>query len=290
MKCPNCGTEIGRFELRANCKKCGINLFYSQQEQLLSEDAKRCELEFASMRIFVSKLKAAFIAGALPRLRIVLIVLSIVALLVPVATMKTDLPLFSHTFTVSGLGLYNGFSDGSLMAMLDVAKLDDPTIQSIAAMALVSIGSLLLTALAVVVLFVTELLSFVNMKRSAKAMVVLSAVGMVFCVASVIIGFLFKGTAGSITAITVKAGFGSLVSFLVFAAMMAVNLLIIKKNLSPAINQIDLDRIAMRKRIKAGEITYAELPLPVFETEEEREARLRFEAESQDEGAVSERG
>ena len=48
MKCPKCNKEIGRFELAPDCKHCGVNIFYAQQEALLTEDAKRCELEFAS--------------------------------------------------------------------------------------------------------------------------------------------------------------------------------------------------------------------------------------------------
>ena len=59
MVCPNCGAEIGRFDLAVHCKKCGVNLYFASQEKLLSEDAKRCELEFASARIVLAKVKAA---------------------------------------------------------------------------------------------------------------------------------------------------------------------------------------------------------------------------------------
>ena len=63
MKCPKCNKEIGRFELAPNCKHCGVNIFYAQQEALLTEDAKRCELEYATFHILTSKLKNAFIGG-----------------------------------------------------------------------------------------------------------------------------------------------------------------------------------------------------------------------------------
>ena len=39
------------------------------------------------------------------------------------------------------------------------------------------------------------------------------------------------------------------------------------------VSETDIKRIEIYKKIKAGEITYDDLPLPVFETPEEREKR-----------------
>ena len=95
MKCPNCGGEIGRFELAPDCKHCGANIFYSQQEKLLAEDAKRCELEFASFRILKAKLKSAFIGGPIRIMRLVAMLIAIGFIFIPVVTLSVELSLFS---------------------------------------------------------------------------------------------------------------------------------------------------------------------------------------------------
>ena len=69
MKCPKCNKEIGIFELAPNCKHCGVNIFYAQQEALLTEDAKKCELEYATFHILTAKLKTAFIGGKIQIMR-----------------------------------------------------------------------------------------------------------------------------------------------------------------------------------------------------------------------------
>ena len=122
MKCPNCSGEIGRFELSPNCKHCGVNIYYSQQKKFLTDDAKMCELEYASFHILVAKLKAAFVRGALPRLRIVAMVVAIASIFVPFATVSTQLPLISSELSFGAWGIYSAFSDGTLFAMLDLYK------------------------------------------------------------------------------------------------------------------------------------------------------------------------
>ena len=59
-----------------------------------------------------------------------------------------------------------------------------------------------------------------------------------------------------------------------------LNHLVIKKNIQPEIKEVDLQRIEMKKRVKAGEISLDDLTIPVFESEEEREKRLEEEAKS----------
>ena len=36
MKCPKCGGEIAFYDLRPNCKHCGVNIFYYTQETVLA--------------------------------------------------------------------------------------------------------------------------------------------------------------------------------------------------------------------------------------------------------------
>lgn len=287
MKCPNCGTEIGRFELKQNCKNCGVNLFYIQQEEMLASDAKRCELEFASMRIFVAKLKTAFIGGPLQISRMVILVLCICALLVPFETVSTHLPLFEHKFTLSALGLYNAFSDGSLLALLDFAKIG--VVSGIARSMMAQIAIMVIIVLSILVCFVTLVLSFVNIRKTAKIISVAAGVGAVVSLVAAVLGALLLGSA-ELQSITASAGAGGYICAAVFTALLIVNVMIIKRNIAPVYKQIDLDRVAMHKRVKKGEVKFTDLPLPVFESEEEREKRLAEEASKLDEKAVANHG
>ena len=50
-----------------------------------------------------------------------------------------------------------------------------------------------------------------------------------------------------------------------------------KKNIQSEIKAVDLQRVDMKKRVKAGEVSLDDLTLPVFESDEEREKRLEEE-------------
>ena len=274
MKCPNCGGEIGRFELDPNCKHCGVNIFYYTQDKMLARDAKRCELENASLRIFVSKLKTAFIKGALPISRIIFSVLTLCAVLVPFADAELTLPIISKSLSFGGIGLYQAFSDGTLNAILalkECAGIDGFFIKS-----LVLVFAMVLIVLVAAVILVTEILSFINIQKTARVMRAASVFGMAFSVFGAVMSFLLGSSAG-VSIIKTSFGFGAFVALAMFAADFIINNLFIKRNIRHIAKEVDLQRIAMRKRVKAGEVSLDDLPLPVFESDEEREKRLADE-------------
>ena len=45
MHCPKCNGEIPFYDIRPNCKHCGVNIWYYTQQRDLARDAKRTELE-----------------------------------------------------------------------------------------------------------------------------------------------------------------------------------------------------------------------------------------------------
>lgn len=274
MKCPNCGGEIGRFELDPNCKHCGVNIFYYTQNTMLARDAKRCELENASLRIFVSKLKTAFIKGALPISRIVFSVLTLCAILVPFADAKLTMPVVSKSLSFGGIGLYQAFSDGTLSAVLAFRECADIDVFFIKALLLVL--AMVLIVLAGAAILVTEILSFINIQKTARIMRTVSVLGMVFSVFGAVMSFVL-GNSADVSIIKTTFGFGAFVALAMFIADFVINNLFIKRKIQHVAKEVDLQRIAMRKRVKAGEISLDDLPLPVFESDEEREKRLADE-------------
>ena len=270
MKCPKCNKEIGRFELSPNCKHCGVNIFYAQQEALLTEDAKRCELEYATFHILTAKLKNAFIGGKIQIMRIVAMVLAIGAIFVPFATVEANFSLFSVKFSFGAFGIYQAFTDGTLNAILNLSSYAPEITISI----LLLLGFIVLFCLSGLGVFISLVLSFVNIQKAAKKAQVLSAMGIVFSVISLALSIVLPKLISEAPFMNSKFGIGSIACMAVLILIFVLNRLIVTKNIQPEINEFDLQRVAIRKQIKNGGLTYADLPLPVLESEEEKEKRI----------------
>lgn len=277
MKCPNCHKEIGRFELSPNCKHCGINIFYAQQEDLLTEDAKKCELEYASLHILVSKLKTAFIGGKIQIMRIVAMVLAIGAIFVPFATVEANFSMFSAKISFGAFGIYQAFTDGTIEAVFNLNSYA-PGFTFSLFMLLAFIALVFLSGFGV---FLTLVFSFVNIQKAAKKAQILSAIGIVFSSASFWVSVSLSEQFSYIPFISAEFGLGSIACVAVLIFIFVLNKLIVLKKIHPEIKEVDLERVKIRKRIKNGEISYSDLPLPVLESEEEKEKRLQ-EAEEKE--------
>lgn len=270
MKCPNCNKGIGRFELAQNCKHCGVNIFYAQQENLLTEDAKRCELEYATFHILMAKLKNAFIGGKIQIMRIVAMVLAIGAIFVPFATVEADFSMFSAKISFGAFGIYQAFTDGTLNAIFNLSSYT-PALTGLLLLLLGLIALIFLSGLGV---FVTLLLSFINIRKSAVKAQIFSMTGIIISLLSAAVSFTLDKALSEYTFVVVKAGFGSIACFAVLLLIFVLNRLIVTKSIQPEIKEIDLQRVQIRKQIKNGELSYRDLPLPVLESEEEKEKRL----------------
>ncbi len=265
MKCPNCNGEIGRFELAPNCKHCGVNIFYSQQKELLARDAKKCELEYATARIIISKLKANFIKGPLQILRIVAMLLVIGSIFVPFLTVSANLSVINSKFTFSALGIYNAFSDGTLLLLLDLAEYTPIE----AGLCLGFLGLMVLIVLMGLGMFIALILSFMNIRKGAKVMRVFALLGVVLCIACAVLNFVIPSVFSGF--LVAKSGVGAIICCSVFVMIFVLNHLVVKKNITAEIDELDIKRVEMRKRVKSGEVNIDDLPLPVFASAEKEE-------------------
>ncbi len=258
MKCPNCNGEIKRFDLAPNCKHCGVNIFYSQQKDLLARDAKKCELEYATARIIIAKLKTNFIKGPLQILRIVAMLMAIGSIFIPFATVNTALDVINAEFTFSALGIYNAFSDGTFFVLLDLIEY----IPKEAGLCLLYLGLIVLIVLMGLGVFISLVLSFINIIKGAKVMRALAVSGSVFCVACAVLGFVMPSVFSGF--LVAESGVGAIICCMVFVMIFILNHLVIKKNITPQIDELDIKRVEMRKKVKKGEVNIDDLPLPVF--------------------------
>lgn len=248
MKCPKCNKEIGRFELSPNCKHCGVNIFYAQQEALLTEDAKKCELEYATFHILIAKLKTAFIGGKIQILRIVAMVLAIGAIFVPFATVESNFSMFSAKISFGAFGIYQAFTDGTLSAVLNLSEYT-PELAFSLLMLLLFILVIFLSGFGV---FVALVLSFINIQKTAKIAQILSGIGIVFSTASFWLSISLSKILSFVPFVSARFGIGSIVCVAVLIFIFVLNKLIVINEIQPEIKEIDLQRVEIRKKIKNG--------------------------------------
>ncbi len=271
IKCPNCGAHIPFYNLKPNCHNCGVNIMYFTQEKDLVKDAKRAELEFASARIVIAKVRETFIGGALSITRLVMLVAIIAMLLPPFASACFTMPYYMAEFNVSGLGIYNAYSNGLLQKIPDF--LNSLLFGEAMKDMIILYGIFLAVVVLGVAIFAFYIFSFLNIKKTAKIMAALSYIAAVLSLATGILSIVFNSFDFS-ECIKIEIGFGGFLSFAVFAANGIINHKIAKKEINLKLRENDILRKETLKKVKAGEINLDDLTLPVYETEEEKKERI----------------
>ena len=246
---------------------------YYTQEEGLTRDAKRTELEGAAARMVIARVKAAFIGSRLAIARLIAVVLAVGALAVPFAGVKFDLPFFSGGFSAGLVGLIMSFTNG--LAMKLPAFLGSPLLGKSTLAAAVPAGCLFVLALLDVAIFAALLLSFLNLTKSANFMKKASVVGIVLAVLSQIVVFVMKFTAPKTGTASISLGFGALAAAAMYAVIWFLNKKMLDKGIEPEYRENDLKRRELLKQVRAGQVDLDSLPLPVFENEQEREERMK---------------
>lgn len=265
LKCPKCGGEIARFDLSPNCKKCGVHIMYYTQDEDLRRDAKKTELEFTSARILVARLKAAFIQGKAVILRFVFLLLGICSLLLPVFNVKLSFPWWEYEISVGALGIYNIFTD-SLWTMLNAfAEIDVGRLLFIITLA--SLALLIVTALCLVGCFGAWLLSFINIRKTSQIAVGFAVPAILAGIGSTVLSFIAVNLSGAIEFVTVKPYFGGVLLVIIMAAYIAANAAIINNPPEIPVSEADRKRLEIKQKVKKGEISLDDLPLPIVEEE-----------------------
>ena len=273
MKCPKCGGEIPFYNLKPNCMHCGVNIMYFSQQEGLIRDAKRTELEGGAARMVIARVKAAFIGSKSAVARMVLVMAAAAALLVPFAAARYTVPFFDGKFSVGLIGLIQGFQNGLLLKLPQLAKSAVLAKQTLAALA--PAAFLVVIALIDVAIFAACLLSFLDLTRSTRFMKNASLAGMIVCVLAQAAAFGMKATAPDTAAAGYSVGYGALAALAMFLALFLLNRSMLQKGVEPVYKENDVKRREMLLKVRAGEVDLDDLPLPVFESEEEHEERLK---------------
>lgn len=277
MKCPKCGGEIPAFDLRPNCKHCGVNIMYFTQQEGLIRDAKRTELEGAAARMIIARVKAEFIGSKLAVLRMVFSILAAAALLVPFITVKFNVPLFDGAISVGLIGLIQGFQNGLLMKTPQL--LGSVLFAKPALAALIPAAFLAVVAVLDLVILGALIVGFLNLTKSARVMKITALIGVIVSLAAHAAVILMKvftpDTATAQVSLFPGDAGGAAVCFIVFLILFFLNREILKRGIEPVYRENDIKRREILKQVRAGKVDLDSLSLPVLESEEEREERMK---------------
>lgn len=273
MKCPKCGGEIPFYDLKPNCKHCGVNIMYFKQEYELSRDAKRTELESAVARMVIARIKAQFIGGKLQIARMIAVIAAVAGLLIPFITVNFNVPFFNGKFTVGLLGLINAFQNGMLLKL--PSFLSSSLFSSAVKPALIICVLFVIITLIALVILAAYILGFLNLSKSAKVIKIFSIIGCAVSAVTQILVLVFALTGKGSEIAFVSIGFGAVASFVLFLVVLLINNKLVKNGIEPEYRENDLKRKALLKQVRKGEVNLDDLPLPVFESDEEREERLK---------------
>ncbi len=282
--CPKCGHKLRLFDIDQKCPYCGVNIRFYRYDEVFERDAKNAELSAAAVNKFVATLKTAFVGSKLTIARIGCVLLPVLGLLLPFASADMTLPFRQTKLTLSALGLYGAFSDGTLQEILSLlgSSVDGGDYVKLA----VAIIAMLLVAITALVIVVMEIINFVSLKKMPRVMRTTAIVGIVLTLFCVVMSFVLGGV--NTNSLAMKASFGSMVEILTFVAVIVINVLIEKQRLEPVLAEGTAERVEIRKKIKAGELRLEDLPQPIVQTAETR--RIDEEILKEKQNLVSEDG
>lgn len=243
------------------------------QNDGLMRDAKRTELESAVARMIIARIKAEFIGGKLQIMRMIAIIASLCALMIPYAAASYTMPFFERKLSVGLIGIIQAFGNG--MAVLVPKLLGSTLFAADTRNAVIAAAFMLVIIIIDLLIFAAFFLGFLNLTAAARFMKNASLVGVVAALAGqtavIILNLTFSDTAWS----GFSPGFGAIVSAVLFAVIYYINCALLKKGIEPEYRENDLKRKEMLKKVRKGEINLDDLPIPVFESEEEREERIK---------------
>ena len=267
-KCPKCGKKLTILNVSQFCPACGVNMrFYNFEENFMRE-AKYAELSNAVIHVKIKRLKAALIGSKLAILRLIAVLFPIAGLLAPAANLSISLPFRSVDTSISGLGIYSMFSDGTLdfiMNMKSSGLIGDPVnalFNAIAGYALIAVFAVLVLLLSV--------LCFISYKNMQKIICVFDCLGIVVCAVDFMLIRYLVSACGVSPVISASFSFGLAVEALMFALNFAVNMALVIVGIPVEYGEGMLERAEIYKDYKKGRVNLDELPQPVVETEETR--------------------
>ncbi len=275
--CPKCGKKLRIFDVSQFCPACGVNMRFFNFEENFLREAKMAELSQAGLKVKLRNLKYSFSGSKWITAKLVVMLLPLLSLLIPSGNFSVSMPFLSNNAHFGILGLVTAFTDGTAMYALGMtgSEIDGA---AFAALRNALFGYVAI-ALFSLLCFAFSLFGFLSIKNMQKATTVFAGLGTVTCIADMVLIGLFSNAAKDSLLVSGSFGFGLIVTAVLFAAVFYVNLMLWKTGIHPIYDEGVIERVAIYKKVKAGEINIDDLPQPVVETEETRKIEAAIAAE-----------
>lgn len=109
--CPNCGSKIPFWNIKAECKKCGVSIPNFNWMERLEEDNEKAEAAFTVFYRTMNRVRYSLFGTKLRIARLVLTFIPAIAFIIPWATLSSSaesfqLTLFSFTGAKSALDIF----------------------------------------------------------------------------------------------------------------------------------------------------------------------------------------
>ncbi len=287
MKCPKCGADIPFYDLKPNCRRCGVNILYYTQDYELERDAKLTELDNAVARMVVARVKAVFIGSLLAIFRMILLVGAVCAMMLPFGAVTFQLPFYEEKLSLGLIGVIQSFSNGLLLTLPQFLK--SALFSKAALGAGIVLVLFVLLAVVDVVMLVIFLLGFLQPDKTTRMLRNTAIIACVLSIGAQIAAVVCKMAVVPPAPYAVFTfGFGGLACLALHLIFVFVNVKMLKKGVEPVYREFDPKRKELRKKIKAGEVDLDDLPLPIYESEEEYETRMKeFQQAMEEEAAAA---
>ena len=275
MQCPKCGGEIPFYDIRPNCKHCGVNIWYFTQKRDLVRDAKRTELEGAAARMVIARIKAAFIGSKQAIARLVITLAAIGVLTLPLGSVRLTAPFYERELSAGLVGVIMEIIDGTLLKL--PMYLQSTMFSDYARAFLLPEGILVVLVLLGGLIFALYLFSFLRLLPMTKAVKNTALSGAVIALLGQIAVLVtdFANPLPATPAAEFRTGWGGFVVAAVWFALYYINRLMLINGIEPAYRENDIKRRELLHKVRGGEVDLDSLSLPVMESPEERETRLK---------------
>ncbi len=275
MQCPKCDGHIPFYDIRPNCKHCGVNIWYFTQHRDLVRDAKRTELEGAAARMVIARIKAAFIGSKTAIARLVITLGAIAILLLPFGSVRLIAPFYDKTLSAGLLGVIMDIIHGVLMKI--PTYLRSAMFSGYTKAFMLPEGIVAVLILLGGVIFAVYLFSFLKLEPMTKIVKNTALAGAVVALLGQIAVLVmdYANPLPETPAAEFHTGWGGFAIAAVWFALYFINRLMLKNGIEPTYRENDIKRRELLHRVRAGEVDLDSLSLPVMESPEEREMRVK---------------
>ncbi|MBQ3520163.1 MAG: zinc ribbon domain-containing protein [Clostridia bacterium] len=275
--CPKCGRKLRIFDISQFCPACGVNMRFVNFEENFLREAKLAELSQAGLKVKLRNLKYSFMGSKWITAKLVVMLLPLLSLLIPSGNFSVFMPFLTNEAHFGILGFVNAFTNGTVMYVLGMTGSELEGF-AFAALRNAVIGYVVI-ALCAVFCVVFSLFGFASIRNMQKGATIFAGLGIVASIADMVLIAVFANTVKESLLVSGSFGFGLIVTVLMFGAVFFVNLMLWKNGIHPVYDEGVEERVAIYKKVKAGEINIDDLPQPVVETEETRKIDAAIAAE-----------